>query len=243
MGHKLRGYSREIPVELERDYKLFAIACEGSRREPEYFKVFQHISRKIKVDLIEDVVSDAEMQVKHQQKSAPQWVLDRAVKYIDKEGLLDEDDLWFVMDIDRWTEEQIRTIAHYCETYPNWHIVLSNPCFEVWLYFHKKATMATSTSNSCNDFKHEISTLEKGGYHPLKFIADLPQAIINSKRADSNEGHFLPGLKETKVYLLGEAIMEIIGRNDFDEFLRVALPKLAKPKVVKKQSLKKPKKK
>ena len=32
---KKRGYSRE--VELVRDYKLFAIACEGGKRESEYF--------------------------------------------------------------------------------------------------------------------------------------------------------------------------------------------------------------
>ena len=36
MGFKNRGYKREIPQKLVRDYKLFAIACEGSVREPEY---------------------------------------------------------------------------------------------------------------------------------------------------------------------------------------------------------------
>ncbi len=152
--------------------------------------------------------------------------MDRAIKYIEKEGLSDEDDLWFVMDIDRWSEEQIRVIASYCEKYSNWHIVLSNPCFEVWLYFHKKSNIETSSSNSCNEFKHEISTLEKGGYHPLKFIPNFIDAINNAKAADSNKDHFLPNIKVSKVYQLGEAMINVITKKGFDIFISQKLPKL-----------------
>lgn len=41
MPRPKRGYKRSIPTqELARDYKLFAIACEGSVREREYFQYF-----------------------------------------------------------------------------------------------------------------------------------------------------------------------------------------------------------
>jgi hypothetical protein len=43
MMRKKRGYKRE--VELVRDYKLFAIACEGGKREPDYFKAQPSASR------------------------------------------------------------------------------------------------------------------------------------------------------------------------------------------------------
>ena len=158
MGHKERGYKRDTPVELVRDYKLFAIACEGGKREPGYFNVFQHLSRKIKVDVIENYVTDDEMFKRYETNSAPKWVLDRAVRYIEKNDLKDEDDLWFVIDKDRWTEAQIRELGSYCDKYPNWHLVISNPCFEIWLYFHKKADIKSSGSISCADFKKEIST-------------------------------------------------------------------------------------
>jgi hypothetical protein len=233
MMHKKRGYKRDLPQELMRDYKLFAIACEGIKREPEYFNVFQYISSRIKVDIIDNIVSDFDMQSNHPQKSAPKWVLDRAVKYIDKEGLLDEDELWFVMDIDRWSLEQLREIATYCNQYPNWHIVLSNPCFEVWLYFHKKADIKSSKSISCQDFKNEISQLEKGGYHSYKFIPNLHDAIHNAKTQDSSPDHFMPALKETKVYQLGEALIKVIGKNDFEEFLKTKLPELVKADIEK----------
>jgi len=226
MGHKKRGYKRDTPVELVRDYKLFAIACEGGKREPGYFNVFQHLSSKIKVDVIENYVTDDEMFKKYETNSAPKWVLDRAMRYIEKNDLKDEDDLWFVIDKDRWTEPQIRELASYCDKYTNWHLVISNPCFEIWLYFHKRADIKSSVSISCSDFKKEISSFEKGGYHPLKFIPDFQKAIANAKANDSNLNHFMPKVKETKVYQLGEAILAQAKNPDIIEYINVTVPRL-----------------
>ena len=59
MGFKVRGYTREVPQEKVRDYSLFAIATEGTEREPDYFRLFDGIDR-IKVDIIEPETSDEE---------------------------------------------------------------------------------------------------------------------------------------------------------------------------------------
>jgi len=240
MGHKKRGYTKDIPEELVRDYKLFAIACEGGKREPEYFKLFPLMSKKIKVDVIEDVVTDEELE-KHKlvHRSSPKWVLDRAVAYIEKEGLVDEDDLWFVIDTDRWEEDQIRNLAKYCESRTNWNIAISNPCFEVWLFFHKTSKIEDSDSETCDQFKHEISTLEKGGYHPYKFIPYLKTAIDNAKNADKNPDHYNPDSKSTKVYLLAEALLAKIGVNDFSNFISKSLPLLIKADIDRMKALRK----
>ncbi len=221
---KKRGYNREPEQALLRDYKLFAIACEGGKREPGYFRLFRYISPRVTVDIIEDIVSDEEMNLISSNKSAPKWVLDRAVKYIEKEGLSDEDELWFVMDRDRWDENQLREIADYCQIYPNWNIAISNPCFEVWLHFHKRKDKPESTT--CNQLKHDISNFTKGGYHPLKYISDLQAAIDNSRNNDNNKDFFLPNENETKVYLLGEVLVEFISVKNFTDFLDNRLGKL-----------------
>lgn len=220
---KKRGYQRDTPPDLVRDYKLFAIACEGGKREPDYFRFFENMSRKVTVDIIEDKVSVEELKHKYETKSAPKWVLDRAVKYIEKEGLTDEDDLWFVMDKDRWSDKQLRMIADYCNDYPNWHIVISNPCFEVWLYFHKKPQIPNPNTVKCKTLKTEIAVFEKGGSQLEKFIPNLPDAIINAENADTNKAHFLPNRGETKVYQLGKVLIEVIGKNDFEAFLKAKL--------------------
>lgn len=226
MGYKKRGYQRDVPAELVRDYKLFAIVCEGSKREPQYFNVFQYLSTKIKVDIIEQHVTDNELFSIHESKSSPKWVLDRAISYISKNDLKDEDELWFVIDVDRWSHEQIRALYYYCEQYKNWNLVISNPCFEVWLYFHKKETIENPELLTCKDFKTAISLLDKGGYYYLNFILDIKQAIHNSKKADSDSKHFFPNANETKVYLLGEALIAAVSTNDFDKFLSEKIPEL-----------------
>lgn len=226
MGFKKRGYNRDVPSELVRDYRLFAIACEGEKTEPRYFKVFEHLSNKIKIDIIEDFVSDDEMLQKHQSKSAPKWVLDKAIKYIERNGLDVEDQLWFVTDKDRWSFEQLKELADYCADNANWNIAISNPCFEVWLYLHKKNNFDASNATSCQDFKQEISTLEYGGYHALKFIPFIKEAIQNAALLDNNQAYFLPNEKVTKVYQLANVIFDEISINDFNIFIQTKLPKL-----------------
>jgi hypothetical protein len=226
MAHKKRGYDRDIPFELVRDYKLFAIVCEGGKREPDYFKKFQYLSKKIKVDVIESCVTDDEMQIYFDDKSSPKWVLERAIKYIDKVGLIDEDDLWIVIDRDKWKEDQIRELASYCDENKNWHLVVSNPCFEVWLYFHMKSDITLSEAISCHEFKAEIGRFDRGGYNPLIFIQRFQEAILNAKATDSDPDHFLPKHKETKVYQLGEAIVSKVSGADLISFINNKIPEL-----------------
>ncbi len=218
---KKRGYKR-IHSELKRDYRLFAIACEGEKREAEYFQLLESLSQRITIDIIEDKVSDAEMKMKYKTKSAPKWLLDRAIKYIEKEGLIDEDELWFVMDIDRWKTEQIREIAELCKKNSNWHIAISNPCFEVWLYFHIKPTIPYDIlKNNCSPVKNKLDSLIKGGYSKEKYIVKINDAIKNAKKSDSDKKYFLPKKGETKVYLLAESIIDYVGINDFNKFIEM----------------------
>ena len=53
MVRRKRGYKRM--VDKKRDYRLFAIACEGSVRERDYFECFEVLSTRISVDLISDI--------------------------------------------------------------------------------------------------------------------------------------------------------------------------------------------
>lgn len=221
-----RGYTREATQPLVRDYKLFAIACEGTRREPEYFQLFKHMSAKIAVDIIDDVVYEG-IQASATQGSAPRWVLDRAIRYIEREGLSPDDDLFFVMDVDRWSSDQLRELAQYCAEQHNWHLVLSNKCFEIWLYFHKKEhNRGLDLDISSKELKHVISLLEDGGYHPYKFIPNFLEAIRNARNADTNADYHFPNKNETKVYILGQALIDKIGQNHFMDFIATKLPNL-----------------
>lgn len=215
-----RGYQRTLPTgDLKKDYRLFAIATEGTVREVEYFNKFELMSSRIVVDIIEG--EDGE------RKSAPQYVLERAINYVESHDLIDEDSIWLVMDIDRWTKEQLNQVHEYCKDKPGWNMILSNPCFEVWLHYHKLQNLDAIESRTSAEFKSSLDRLIPGGYHPYKYVPFAKEAAKNAEAADIAKGWY-PDFKVTQVYKLIDEMMKFIGVNDFNDFIDNKLPELIK---------------
>lgn len=230
MGFKVRGYTREVTQEKVRDYSLFAIACEGSVTEPGYFRPFDGIKR-IKVDIIESEADDCQQD---NGSSSPSKVLERVKTYINDNQLSPEhgDSLWCVIDVDRWPQEQIEELHAFCAQKENWHLVISNPCIEIWLLYHKLKDLSGLGIETAKDAKQALDKVAK--YYYFKYLPLMPDAIRNAKNADSNPEGYMPKLLETKVYQLGEALYERIGKPSFDEFVAL-LPKIEKELLAKKK--------
>lgn len=230
MGFKVRGYTREVTQEKVRDYSLFAIACEGSVTEPGYFRPFDGIKR-IKVDIIESEADDCQQD---NGSSSPSKVLERVKAYINENQLSPEhgDSLWCVIDVDRWPMEQIEELHAFCEQQDNWHLVISNPCIEIWLLYHTRESLKGLRIKTSKDAKRVLDKIAK--YYYFKYLPLMPDAIRNAKNADSNPEGYMPKLLETKVYQLGEALYERIGKPSFDEFVAL-LPKIEKELLAKKK--------
>ena len=223
MGFKVRGYTRDVPQEKVRDYSLFAIACEGSEREPDYFRLFDGIDR-IKVDIIENG-----------EGSAPSKVLARVEGYIN-ENQLDADygdTLWCVIDKDKWPQEQIEELHAFCNQKGNRHLVISNPCIEIWLLYHKRADLKGLNITTAQDAKRELDNIEKGGYYYIKYLPLMLKAIENASHADTNPNGYMPELLQTKVYQLGKALYNRMGKVRFDKFV-ASLPMIEKEILAKK---------
>lgn len=219
MGFKVRGYTREVTQEKVRDYSLFAIATEGTVTEPGYFRPFDGINR-VKVDIIED-------ETEGNGNSSPRNVLKRVKDYIEEHQLSaeDGDSLWCVIDVDRWPQEQIEELHAFCEQKENWHLVMSNPCIEIWLLYHTLADLSALGIKTARDAKRMLD--EKAKYYYVKYLPLLPEAVKNARAADSNPESYMPELLETKVYQLGQALYDRIGKRRFDDFV-ASLPKLEK---------------
>ena len=70
-----------------------------------------------------------------------------------------------------------------------------------------------------------MSKLTPGGFSANEYVKLMAQAIINAKAKDAQPGErrCLAALKETKVYGLGEALMERIGKNRWQEFINKSI--------------------
>ncbi len=199
MGRKNRGYKKGEPF---RDARLFVIACEGAKREKEYFETLVEDNRRVKIKIL---ASDGE---KHG-KSSPKWVMSRAAEYEEEIGLAEDDQLWLVMDTDRWEEKELREIIKHCQEIPSWKTAISNPCFEVWLYLHL-ADLATEPVQTCSELKRALHQMVKGGYKAGVFLKQIEEAIQRARTGDEHPEHDLPEPMITKVYLLAKAILEFL---------------------------------
>ncbi len=228
MGFKIRGYTRDIPQDKVRDYSLFAITTEGTEREPDYFKLFDGIDR-IKVDIIEPEVSDEENGQEKRKASSPSKVLEKVKAYIAENQLSadDGDSLWCVIDVDRWPQEQIEELYAFCTQQNNWHLVISNPCIEIWLLYHKLEDLTGLGIQTAKDAKQALDKIEKGGYYYIKYLPLMLKAIKNAQHADTNPDGYMPEKLQTKVYQLSQALYNRMGKVRFEKFI-ASLPNIEK---------------
>ena len=202
MRKKHKSQSKIKPF---RDSTYFVIVCEGAKTEIEYFQNFKIVKQQ-RVKIVSVAPDD--------NKSAPKWVLDQAVKKAEEIGLNEDDQLWIVTDTDRWKIEHLRTIQETCERIKNWNFVVSNPCFEVWLHAHVQDLENLSEKSSCKNLKTELDVFKKQDLI-IKPLQNVRFAIERAKRFDNSE-HFIPDSLRTKVYLLVEELIKRIGEQHFE---------------------------
>ncbi len=152
------------------------------------------------------------------------------MKYVESSGIIDEDELWLVIDVDDWDYDLIQELSEHCDYQRNWHIAISNPCFEVWLFLHMNDKIDESGATTCKEFKTKISDFDSGGYNCIKFIKNVESAIERGERLDDSPTHFYPSEKRTKVYQLLKSMIEFAGKRDFDDFINNKLDKILKGK-------------
>lgn len=196
------SYEKKAPF---RDAFLFIIVCEGTNREPDYFRFFDGMSSRLKVVPVASTTG-----------SAPRLLIDVA---IEKEKELDANDerdrVWFVIDTDRW-REQLHDIRQECDQHPHWRVAQSNPCFEVWLYFHAKVQAPVLPDISrCSIWKPYLPTVIQGGFNPDYHPIAIETATINAKAAYHATGYF-PEPGSTQLWELAEELLPLI-KKDLEE--------------------------
>ena len=184
---------------------------------------------RIKVDIIEPETSDDEDASEKRKASSPSKVLEKVKAYITENQLSadDGDSLWCVIDVDRWPQEQIEELHAFCAQKDNWHLVISNPCIEIWLLYHKRADLSDLGIQTAKDAKQALDRIEKGGYYYIKYLPLMLDAIENAQQADSNPDGYMPELLQTKVYQLGRVLYDRMGKVRFGKFV-ASLPSIEK---------------
>jgi hypothetical protein len=145
-----------------RDARLIVIACEGAKTERAYFEelvatLVQRPSR-VHVEVLE----------RDDGLSAPEHVLKSLDDFRRQYLRGPDDELWAVIDYDRWGEAKLSRIASLAQQ-KQYHLAVSRPCFEFWLLLHHRDPGAISAA--------EYSAMEAKG---CEAVAELLRAVAGS---------------------------------------------------------------
>ena len=203
-------------LEGSKSAKLIVIAAEGFETENIYFEAVKTSLR----------ASNVHVEVLHRDndgESSPEHVYLR-IKQFKAEYNIDEDDeLWIVIDRDRWAPKMISAVAQCCSQDKNLRLCISNPCFELWLLLHLEDVSlysdedkkALSANRRCSRhktlLKKRLSDL-LGGYNEVNYNASalLPTinvAINRAVKLDIHPEDRWPQTVGTRAHLLAKSIM------------------------------------
>ena len=205
--------------EAFRDARLIVIASEGKDTERIYFKALakEYTNPRVHGHILERSEDE-------QNNSSPEHVLKQLNDYKGHYELESDDELWLVVDRDRWTEAMLSRVATECAQDNFMHVALSNPCIELWLLLHLvDATLLTSEeaqlwmenrrkSKNADPYLKVRLRQEMGSYHESSYdakmlIEHVDVAIARAEALDKNPADRWPQTLGTRVYLLAESVM------------------------------------
>jgi len=169
MVSKRRSFNR--PLGNRRYKKIFIVAVEGSKTEPQYFSILNGISSVVKV-----------LKFAH---SSPLHVLQGMKNYIKKMPLLKTDQAWLVMDKDQWTDQQLGQLFAWSKESDCYGFAVSNPSFEYWLLLHFEDGNEIGSKRDClNRLKRYLPHYEKQLEQYLITIVMVNKAIKRAELRD-----------------------------------------------------------
>jgi hypothetical protein len=196
-----------------REAKSIYIFCEGAKREFDYFEYFKELDSRINIEVYK---------LHEQEGNSPSGLLQIAERCINKTSenpnpkyiFIEGDEVWIVLDIDKdkfnSREPQIKNIQTRCNELENWHLAQSNPCFEVWLYYHLHSHKPEfEKSEKCSEWKKLVNNSVKGGFDPRKHPIYIETAIINAEKNFKLVGDKLD-FGCTDVYNLASTIVPLL---------------------------------
>lgn len=203
-----RSFTRREP---EKDAKSIYIFCEGRKREYHYFRFFQGIDSRINV-VVHQVKEDENNSPTGLFQIAMQNLIKSAENPAPKHELLPEDEVWFVIDTDFWGEK-ITELRRLCQSMQTWEIAQSNPCFEVWLYYHFfEDRTPFQWPDMCQTWKNFISEKIPGGFNSNKHPVYVASAILKAERRFEIEKDW-PAVGCTEVFRLAKIINGFCGKK------------------------------
>ncbi len=213
-----KAYSKSNP---SKNASKIYIICEGRGTEPAYFRFFEGLSSNLELIVIPP--EEGTDPLKLMELAERTLLSETRLHTID---YLQKDKVWFAIDTDSWeTEGKIAPLRAFCKKinsqitekyneakpYEAWNVAQSNPCFEVWLYYHHYADKPDKEEvEGCASVKAFVGNQIAGGFDFEMDPVRLQNAIENSEKNYSQQINGNPDWFATEQFLLAKDIMDFV---------------------------------
>ncbi len=135
------------------------------------------------------------------------------------------DHIFMVSDVDHYYIDLVEVLRQNNDSKVTW--IISNPCFEIWLYYAHFSEIVQEIrelenipqSKQSSTLKSINNQIVKGGIDPRKAFDKIQIANENSRKNFNIDENGIPVLFATNMYMLGEYILDIIGKQEFEDWL------------------------
>ena len=176
--------------EGDKSARLVVIAAEGRETENIYFEA-------MKVSLC---ASKVHVEVLHRDsdQSSPEHVFDQIHQFMSEYNIEEDDQLWVVVDKDRWKVKMLAEIASYYAQNKNLACCVSNPCME-------KTNGKTWLKQRMKDLTEHY---QESSYDAMALLQHVQSAIERAERLDVKPNDRWPQKVGTRVYRLAKSIID-----------------------------------
>jgi uncharacterized protein YpiB (UPF0302 family) len=177
--------------------KLFIIAAEGKKTEPQYFAVLNNQQSFVQIECL-----------RSKGRTSSTQVLERMENRLKQAALRESDEAWLVVDRDQWTDDQLADLHRWSQTKNNYGFALSNPKFEYWIVLHFEDGSGISNSRECSDRLRRYLPNYSKNIDPRKITQTMiAEAIRRARERDNPSCIDWPRTTGTTVYRLVERIL------------------------------------
>ncbi len=185
-------------------YRLrYYVEVEG-KTENGYFELLRRCcNKKVVIELS-----------KNCRKSAPQKVLERALKILKENQLKKSDEIWLVIDHDERDIGDLQKIFEKSSSH-NIRIAFSNPNFEYWVLLHYEDGNGVRSKSQCNQrLLKNCPNYDKTSLPEAVLLKDVSEAINRAKKRYISIGakskYDLDSLYEASVTTIYQLVEKIL---------------------------------